>query len=329
MSMHISYSRVASYLSCPYKHYLGYVLRLKQKKPVRPLYFGTDFHKLLELRNNQEELAKARESIKDAFYEMKPSWQSELGENYVEDLFTIFSDYQDVYKDCPQPKVTEKQFIIPVGRAYGQEVVFKGVIDELYKLKHNGEKLIKIGEHKTFSRKPDSMMLVMNTQKCLYAKAAQILYGILPKSVIWDYIYSSPAPEPMWLEKSKRFSNTKSDKITPYSWLRGCERHGVTDPEVLGQAEQFRGNIPNYFFRCELEFVPGMVDQIYDGFIYMCKEIALRGEKNKTKNLTWNCPKCAYNAICHAELTGGDVQYIIDKDFEYCPQKDESEQEEV
>ena len=48
--MYISYSRVQSYLGCPYSHYLRYVRRLSKKKPERPLYFGTDFHKLLELR---------------------------------------------------------------------------------------------------------------------------------------------------------------------------------------------------------------------------------------------------------------------------------------
>lgn len=323
MAINISYSRVASYLSCPYKHHLSYVQRLKQKRPARPLYFGSDFHKLLELRNDPEALEEAKRSISDAFYELKPSWQADLGMDYVDNLFSIFDDYLDIYKDCPQPKVTEKQFLIPVGKAYGQEVVFKGVIDELYKYKRNGEKMLKIGEHKTFSRRPDSMMLVMNTQKCLYAKAAQLLYGLLPRSVIWDYIQSSPAAEPVWLEKSKRFSSAKTDKVTPYSWLRACQRHGVTDPEVLAQSEQFRGNIPNYFFRCELDFIPEMVDKVYEDFLYMCKEIALRGEKNKTKNLTWDCPRCPYNAICHAELTYGDVKYIIEKDFEHIPRSDE------
>ena len=87
--MNISYSRMSSYLACPYGHYLRYVEHLNLKKPVKPLYFGTDFHKLLELRNKPKLLEKARKDIEDKFYEMPPQFQSELGENYVENLFTI------------------------------------------------------------------------------------------------------------------------------------------------------------------------------------------------------------------------------------------------
>ena len=66
--MKFSYSRFASYLRCPYKHYLGYYVGLRKNAPVKPLYFGTDFHKLLELRNKPEELAQAQKAIGDAYY---------------------------------------------------------------------------------------------------------------------------------------------------------------------------------------------------------------------------------------------------------------------
>ena len=99
------------------------------------MYFGTDFHKLLELRNKPEELKKAKQDIGEKFYELKPQYQEELGENYVWDLATIFSDYQEIYKDCPQPTATEQEFKIPIGNYKGEKVYFKGIIDELYKYK--------------------------------------------------------------------------------------------------------------------------------------------------------------------------------------------------
>lgn len=316
--MNISYSRVSAYLSCPYKHYLGYIECLKVKKPERPLFFGSDFHKLLELRNRPEELAKAKQEIGRTYYELNPQFQAELGENYVFDLSEIFKDYQEIYKDCPQPHVTEQEFRIPLGKYKDETIYFKGIIDELYKYKHKstGEKFIKIGEHKTFSRKPDQSLLVMNTQKCLYAQACKILYGILPESVIWDYIKSTPAAEPIWLEKSKRFSESKSDKITPFSWRRACEKRNITDEETLAKADNYVGNIPNYFFRCEIDIVPKMVDDIFEGFVYQAKQIAIQGHKNKTKNITRDCSWCSYQPICYAELTGADVGYLIEKDYE-------------
>ena len=39
-------------------------------------------------------------------------------------------------------------------------------------------------------------------------------------------------------------------------------------------------------------------------------------KKNKTKNISQNCSWCNYRDICHAELTGGNVEAIFEHDFE-------------
>lgn len=286
--------------------------------------FGSDFHKLLELRGRPEELAKAKVEIGEKFYEMKPEWQAELGDSYVNDIASIFADYMEVYKDHPIPKITEQEFEIPLGRLNGESIIFKGVIDEVYKFKDKDtkEKYIKIGEHKTFSKKPDHNFLIMNTQKCLYAKACHILYDIFPRSVIWDYIHSSPASQPVWLEKSQRFSNAKSDKITPFSWERACIEHDITDPEIIEQKQNFIGNIPNFFFRCELDLMPHMVDDVWNGFVYTCKEIVKQGYKNKTKNITRDCAWCSFREICYTEMTEGNVAEVIEKNYEIVERTD-------
>ena len=93
---------------------------------MRPLYFGTDFHKLLELRNDKAALKQAKEDIKDTYYSLPAAWQSDLGDNYIEDLFTIFGDYRRLYKDVRQPQVTEKAFELEVGSCRGEPIVFVG-----------------------------------------------------------------------------------------------------------------------------------------------------------------------------------------------------------
>lgn len=280
------------------------------------MYFGTDMHKLLELRNNKEELRDAKAIIKDTYYEMPPSWQADLGEDYIEALFTIFSDYRRLYRGTRQPQVTEKEFEIEVGIYRGEPIVFVGKIDELYLMKRNGVKQITVGEHKTFTNKPGMDILVMNPQKCLYAKAGYFLKGILPDKVKWDYIKSTPAAEPIWLEKSGRFSEASSTKITPMSWRRACKSRGITDPEILQKGERYRGNIQEFFFQVELDIDPAMVDQVWEGYLYTAKQIIRFGEKNKTCNITRDCSWCSYHDICYAEMTGGDVQYVIARDFQ-------------
>lgn len=306
---------MSTYLNCPYQHWLRYVRRLEKKAPERPLYFGTDFHKLLELRNDPVALKEAKQAIKDTYYELPASQQGVLGENYIDDLFTIFKDYRRLYKDVRQPQVTEKEFELEVGCISGEPIIFVGKIDELYLMKRQGVKYITIGEHKTFTNKPNAETLVMNTQKCLYAKAAYLLKGVLPDKVKWDYIKSTPAAEPIWLEKTGRFSEAASTKITPMSWRRACKSRDIIDPEILHKGDRYKDNITEFFFQVELPIDPKMVDTIWDGYLYTAQNIIRCGSDNKTHNVTRNCSWCSYHDICYAEMTGGDVEYTIAKDF--------------
>lgn len=309
--MHISYSRFSSYLGCPYKHYMRYVEKISGNKPARPLYFGSDFHKLLEVRKDKKLVKKEWLRMKDDFYRMPSGWQSELGDSYPEDLKTIFSDYMNMWKGTPLPTETEHSFELNIGKENGEDIIFVGVIDELYK--YDGG--LDIGEHKTFSIPPNMNTLTMNTQKSLYSKAAEILWGELPKKVRWDYIKSSPAKYPIWLEKSGRFSEVTSKDITPRSWVRACKEKGIEDPEILKKGEMYAGNENNYFFRVEQDVYPEMVEDVFNGFFYTCKDIVNRGMENKVKNITRDCSWCEYRDICMAELSGGDREYVISQNY--------------
>lgn len=308
----VSHSRVSCYLSCPYMHYLRYVEKLSKKGKSRPLSFGSDFHKLLELRGDKSKLKSGFKSIKEAYYDLSPQSQADLGDSYLEDLKTIFKDYTKLYKDYPIPDKTEMEFDVELGKYHGEPVIFTGIIDEIY----DTENGLIIGEHKTFSRKPDMLFIAMNTQKCLYAKAVQFLTGSLPSQVMWDYIKSTPAQEPIWLEKSRRFSEAKNNNITPFSWIRACKSKGITDLKELKKATNYAGNVCNFFFRLNEDYIEPMVEDIFNSFKYMSKEIVRQGEKNRCKHTGMNCSYCDYKQICYAELTGGNTNYIIEKDFE-------------
>lgn len=308
----VSYSRMQTYLSCPYSHYLRYVKGLKKKGKSRPLSFGSDFHKLLEVRADRKKVKQAYKAQKENYYNLDYSSQADLGDDYLDALKSIFVDYMKIYKNTPMPQVTERPFEIPIGKYKGELIVFNGIIDELYETDEG----IVIGEHKTFNRKPDMLFVVMNTQKCLYAKAVEHITGSLPISVQWDYIRSTPAQLPVWLEKSQKFSEAKNNNITPFSWIRACKERGITDESILRKGKElYEGNIFNFFFRLSDDVLPTMVNEIYDGFKYTAKEIVRHGDKNKTRHTGTNCSWCEYKDICYAELTGGDVNYIKQRDY--------------
>lgn len=332
--MNISYSRVSSYLTCPYQHFLGYEIGVYKKKPQRPLKFGSDFHKLLEVRGDTSALADVYKEISDAYYDMPPEFQADLGDNYLLDLWDIFNDYCEVYKGEKLPTITEKEFDISIdeqiGKAFGyssvEPLVFKGFIDELYlrKSKKTGKKSITIGEHKTFNKKPSMENLTLNTQKNLYAKAVQYLYGVMPNRIIWDYISSKPAKEP----KLSSISLGKIDKgVTPFSFTRWALREPdtvwVKQPDLIGaQKEVYRENIPDFFFRVEQDYDPQAVEIVWKGFLYNAMLIADHGHKNTCKHTGPHCSWCSYKSICYAEMTSANVDYLLEKEYEVKPRED-------
>lgn len=309
----VSYSKVSTYRGCPQSHAWKYGMGLNPKQVSRPLNFGSDFHKLLEHRTSSTKLAEVMKEIEDKYYDLTPQQQMDLGEDYVEELFQIFEDYQKRWSKAELPQVTEHEFYLPLGKYKGEEVMFHGIIDELY-FDEDGVVAV-IGEHKTFSTKPDMSVLAMNQQVCLYAKAVEQEFGVMPTRVRWDYIKSSPSKEPIWLDKSQRFSEAANSNITPYSWLRACKKRRITDKAVLSKAKLYEPNIDNFFFRCEMEIYPQMVESIYADFKTTVKEMLAKGGNNTTKHVSKSCSWCEYQPLCYGQFTGADLDYIIEKDY--------------
>lgn len=305
-----SYSRVSTYLSCPYKHYLSYERLLKETGVVRPLTFGSDIHKLLELRGKPKETAKYLKKIKEDFYTLPPNQQSKLGEDYPDDIAIIFTDYMATYQGEPLPDVTEHEFLIPMGKLKGDPIMFHGFIDEIY----TGARTI--GEHKSFNQRPDMGTLAMNTQVALYSKAYFLETGVKLDKVLWDYIHSTPAKSPIWLDKSKRFSEAANSNITPSSYIRAHLEHGITsksDPELIARSQRYEANNENFFFRRTMDIPQESVDSIWSDFKDAAKMILIHPVK--TKNITRDCNWCQYRPICYSELTGGDTEYIISQNY--------------
>ena len=293
-------------MDCPYKYHLHYNEGLRRKTVGRPLSFGKDFHELLEHRGDDKKISEILARVKDEYYGTDSITQQALGENYPTDLATIFEDYTNHWKNDTKPDTTELEFLLPLGKYKGELINFHGFIDGYY----TKERMIE--EHKTFSRKPDSYKLFMNVQTNLYAKAIHLLDGVYPKVIKWDYIKSTPAQYPVWLEKSKRFSISKSENITEASYARACKEHGV---EPVDSAI-YAGNTDNFFMRREVEIYPENVERVFSDFKDSIK-VMLNAQKSgyKSKNIGQNCSWCDYRDICMAEFSGADTIEIINKDF--------------
>ena len=249
-------------------------------------------------------------------------WQEELGASYVEDIATIFIDYQQLYtankieEEVYGRSQHEVEFNIPIGKLIINnkqlDVYFTGVIDEVL-ITETG--IGGIVEHKTFNQRPNPLFLTMNTQIALYAKAYKHLYKRPLQRVVWDYVKSTPATEPALL-KSGKLSEAATKSVTPYSYRRACARHGLTpDP---AKENVYAYNFEEFFFRRTIEVNPLVVKKVWKDFKITILDMikSYQGKSNTVQHITKDCSWCDYRDICMVEFGGGETKDIIEEKFE-------------
>ena len=191
-----------------------------------------------------------------------------------------------------------------------KDVIFTGKIDAIVEKPDH----ILLVEHKTFSQKPNSIVFDMNAQALLYGKALRLLgYKDKPIKVLWDYIHSKPAQEPVIVDG--KIKTTKNSKVIPQSFMRAVERLGVGSKEMKNKSLEFSDNIPNFFFRKEVILFDNAIESFWEDTINTIKMIYKFGETCKSKNITRDCSWCDYQPICVLELNGGDVNGLIETQY--------------
>lgn len=305
----VSQSRIGTWKRCGYCHYLKYVLRIRKKGKVRPLYFGSDFHYLLEHYDHPKDLTnvkKAFSKIKKAYDKLSAKELTDIGGNYLNELQTIFKDYKYVYLPL-ETDTRELDFEIELRK----DVLIRGKIDAIVETDNN----IIIVEHKTFNKKPNSIVFDMNSQALIYAKVVRLLgYPSKPIKILWDYIHSKPAEEPPIVDGKLKLN--KSSKIIPQSFRRAAMKVGWDKKEARNKSLEYLGNMENFFFRKEVMVFDSAIDSFWEDTMQDIKMIYKFGETCKSKNITRDCSWCDYQPICVLELNGGDVKGLIESQYE-------------
>ena len=312
----VSQSRIGTWKRCFFCHYLKYILRIRKKGKVRPLYFGSDFHKLMEHYDNAKDLT----NVKKAFSEIKKKYNNlsaqeltDIGGNYLNELQTIFKDYKYLYLPFDTDK-RELEFNIELRK----DVIIRGKIDAVIEKENE----IIIVEHKTFNRKPNSIVFDMNSQALIYAKVVRLLgYPSKPIKILWDYIHSKPADEPPIIDGKLKLN--KSSKIIPQSFMRAARSAGWDEMEARNKSLEYSSNIENFFFRKEVMVFDSAIESFWKDTISDIKRIYKFGETCKSRNITRDCSWCDYHPICVLELNGGDVHGLINSQYEIKEEDDE------
>jgi hypothetical protein len=232
----------------------------------------------------------------------------------LEDLRTIMTDYFAYWQ--PRDLV-----FLPVDGQYAEHdfeielddgILFKGQVDGLGT---TPSKLKWLVENKTFDKLPSDDHRWRNLQSVVYVKAIEEL-GWVKKidGVCWNYIKSHAPTIPEVVSKGTRLSKSKITTL-PSVVRRVLKENNLSEADHKEQLEHAEQSRDQYFQRIFTPLNRTTVDNIFNGFVETAIEMRDNHGKKKDKNLGRGCEWCDYEPICRAELTGGDVDFVKEREF--------------
>lgn len=324
----VGQSKVKSWRQCRRAYHLKHVEELQRKRIKRPFMFGKIVHRMLEAHGQREDPMAVLKTISFEDEKLFTSEKEMYGE-IIHDIGVIMREYFKYWDptelryipvidpETDKRYYTEHEFAIPMNELTGDsgdgDMVMKGQVDEMVKTP-NG--LRWVGENKTFDKLPGDDERWRNLQSIVYRRAILHL-GWMSKvdGVFWDYIMSKPPTQPTVLKNGKEFS--AADIVTLPSVVRRAVKDAGfewTDKNkaLLALAEACR---PRYFQRFFTPVSTTVADNIFDGFVETAREMRDNHGRKKDQNIGRHCSWCDYEPICRAELTGGDVDFVKEREY--------------
>jgi hypothetical protein len=233
----------------------------------------------------------------------------ELG-NIVDDIRCIMTEYFIKWPENSltyvrkNRKAAEHTFEIELFDG----VKWRGILDSVAK---SPNKLRWLVERKTFNRMPSEDHRWRNIQSATYFRANDIMGWAPLDGACWDYIWSKPPDVPQIL-KSGAISRRQIQSLpTRIKWW--FEDRGLPiDRSLMQKTEVYRNKWFDRIFTTKKEKV---VDFMFADFERSVREMVEHEDKDPVRTIDLHCDWCEYEALCRAELTGGDVDYVKEKEF--------------
>lgn len=313
--INISQSKVKVYRQCRRMYHNKFVLMLQKKKKKRPFMFGGIVHEIAEARFERKDWEEVLNKIE---LDNKKLFRKEIEMygNIIEDIRDIMTDYFEYWENHPTDAVrpikhdgrrSEHEFRIELDDG----LWFTGRIDAVVKAK--GMRWLM--EHKTFSRMPSEDERWRSVQAAVYFRALEEMGFKTIDGVLWDYVSSKPCNVPGQLTSTGRISQARLDSL-PSRIERWIEEEGHKRKEFRKLIEDAEANRRNRFIRIYSPVKPRVVDNIWNDFVDTAKEMADFHGKKKDQNIGRHCSWCDYQPLCKAEVTGSDVDWIIDREYQ-------------
>ncbi len=323
MSTTVSHSKIKTWRRCRKAFHYKYIEKLRPRRKGRPLVFGSICHEMIEAYANGD---NPRDILKKYEEGAKKLFSAEVEEymQIIADADLLMQGYFDYYKKdklkfvAIKGKLAEHEFEVELTSG----ITLKGKIDAICR---TTDKRVWLGEHKTHKRIPDEEARFKDLQVVVYASILPQLGIKHIDGILWDYIRSSPPSVPKLL-KSGELSKAQID-TTPAVYLDTIREHKLNPKDYAEKLKELENNERSFYQRVYMPINSTLSKQLLEETIETAKEIAERGGKDKTRNITRDCSWCEYKGLCRAELTGMDADFIRKREFEEGEAREETDQQ--
>lgn len=332
VSFGVGQSKVKTWRQCRRQYHYKYVEELQRKRVKRPFMFGKIIHRMLEEHGQKNDPMKVLNEISFENEKLFTSEKEMYGE-IVEDIRIIMTEYFaywdpldirfiPVIDENDERRYTEHEFAIPLNlltegsASYSisdGDIIFKGQVDSLVKTPND---LRWLGENKSFDKLPDDDERWRNLQTIVYRRAVLAL-GWMKRvdGVFWNYIMSKAPTRPKPLQNgdiSSRDIVTLPSAVTKFLQENGMNEKTEKARKLMEAAEGCRSR---YFQRIFTPVSTVVADNIFSGFVDSAREMRDNHGHKKDQNIGRHCGWCDYEPLCRAELTGGDVEFLEEREY--------------
>jgi len=308
----VSHSKRETWNTCKYKYHVKYVERLRAKRKKRPLMFGSIVHEMLEEHQNGRDAFKVLAKFSKDNAKILRIEREEYGD-LVEDVDCIVSEYLEHYAGDAlryieiNGKLAEHEFEVEIDDG----IVLNGKIDGRAVTKN---KLRWSVERKTFGRMPSENARWRSVQSNLYLRAEQLMGWPESDGTMWDYIWSKSPTRPQKLKSGKLA--TRSINTLPSRVLDTIQAYKLNPKDYAHLVKSATKNRAAYFQRIFTPTKKRVVDMVFADFLETAREMRDNHGKKQARTIGRHCDWCEMEPICRAALTGGDVDFIKERDYE-------------
>jgi CRISPR/Cas system-associated exonuclease Cas4 (RecB family) len=319
----VSQSKVKQYRECRRKWWYAHVVKLARKKPVRPLAFGSIVHKMKETLAEGGDPLSVLDELPRQDIEAYQDDPEQFGD-IIGDIRYIFKAYAAYWqgrelKYLPHGKRrAEHPFEIEIPK---EKILIKGTIDAV--TSHRGFNWLT--EHKNHKSIPNDDERWRSVQSVVYIKVIEMLdWWKNIEGTCWDYIRTKSPTRPELL-KSGEISKRKIDTLPAViidTLGQDLKRHRSKSEQDVKFKKDFNSlidaailNMPTYFQRVYTPIKRRLVNKVWEDFLTTSKEMRDAKMRQPPMSIGRHCSWCAFESICRAELTDGDVDFVIEHEY--------------